>query len=166
MRTSSSPRFATHCSTSPGTRSSTGIWSWPRSHWRPVVPFVTETLWTALTGAETIVTAAWPTAADSALFDPAAEADVARLQILVTEVRRFRAEQGLRPRQRVPAVLVVDEPTEAGLTAGLSAGLTTYAENIAALVDARPLDVATEVPAGWAVISAAQPDGTSVATSR
>ena len=133
----------------------------------PVVPFVTETLWTALTGAETIVTAAWPTAADSALFDPAAEADVARLQILVTEVRRFRAEQGLRPRQRVPAVLVVDEPTEAGLTAGLTAGLsaglsaglttglTTYAENIAALVDARPLDVATEVPAGWAVVSAA-----------
>ncbi len=33
--------------------------------------------------------------------------------------------------------------------------MTTYAENIAALVDARPLDVATEVPAGWAVVSAA-----------
>jgi valyl-tRNA synthetase len=81
----------------------------------PVVPFVTDELWTALAGAhagaarggsagETIVTAAWPAAAP-ALVDDAAEAEVATLQRVVTEIRRFRSDQGLRPAQRVAARL-------------------------------------------------------------
>jgi valyl-tRNA synthetase len=111
----------------------------------PVVPFVTETLWTALTGTETLVTAAWP-GADLGHADPGAEAEIARLQELVTEVRRFRAEQGLRPRQRVPAVLVLDEP---------AAALSAYAEQIATLIDVRPLAVRADAPQGWPVVSAA-----------
>ena len=71
----------------------------------PVTPFVTEALWTELTGGESLVIAAWP-AGDPARAllarDPAAEAEVADLQRLVTEVRRFRSEQGLRPGKRVP----------------------------------------------------------------
>jgi valyl-tRNA synthetase len=70
----------------------------------PVIPFVTEELWTVLTGAETVVTASWP-AADPARVDDAAEAELAALQKVVTEVRRFRADQGLRPGQRVSARL-------------------------------------------------------------
>jgi valyl-tRNA synthetase len=70
----------------------------------PVIPFVTEELWTVLTGAETVVTAAWPVA-DKALIDDAAEEELAALQKVVTEVRRFRADQGLRPGQRVSAAL-------------------------------------------------------------
>jgi valyl-tRNA synthetase len=70
----------------------------------PVIPFVTEELWTVLTGAETVVTATWP-AADPARIDDAAEAELAALQKVVTEVRRFRADQGLRPGQRVSARL-------------------------------------------------------------
>ena len=70
----------------------------------PVVPFVTEALWTALTGGESLVVASWPQA-DRARRDPAAEAEVAALQDVVTEVRRFRSEQGLRPAQRVAARL-------------------------------------------------------------
>jgi valyl-tRNA synthetase len=70
----------------------------------PVVPFVSEELWTSLTGADTLVTAAWPQA-DRALADPAATAEVESLQRLVTEVRRFRADQGLKPGQRVAATL-------------------------------------------------------------
>src|ERR1700721_1467153 len=46
--------------------------------------------------------AAWPTFAGE---DKAAEAEVASLMRLVTEIRRFRADQGLRPGQRVPARL-------------------------------------------------------------
>jgi valyl-tRNA synthetase len=68
----------------------------------PVVPFVTEALWTALTGGESLVVARWPQA-DRARLDPAAETEVAALQDVVTEVRRFRSEQGLRPAQRVAA---------------------------------------------------------------
>jgi valyl-tRNA synthetase len=70
----------------------------------PVIPFVTEELWTVLTGAETVVTAAWP-AAEPARADDAAEEEVAALQKVVTEVRRFRSDQGLRPSQRVTAAL-------------------------------------------------------------
>ncbi|GIJ78524.1 valyl-tRNA synthetase [Micromonospora phaseoli] len=70
----------------------------------PVIPFVTEELWTALTGGETVLTAPWPVS-DRALVDDAAEAEVATLQRVVTEVRRFRSDQGLRPTQRVTARL-------------------------------------------------------------
>jgi valyl-tRNA synthetase len=70
----------------------------------PVIPFVTEELWTVLTGAETVVTAAWPSV-DRGLIDDAAEAELAALQRVVTEVRRFRSDQGLRPSQRVTAAL-------------------------------------------------------------
>ncbi|MYW18714.1 class I tRNA ligase family protein [Streptomyces sp. SID2955] len=72
----------------------------------PVVPFVTETLWTTLTGGESVVIAEWPT--DSGFRDPAAEQEISTLQSVITEVRRFRADQGLQPGQRVPARLALD----------------------------------------------------------
>ncbi|MEU4220016.1 valine--tRNA ligase [Actinoplanes sp. NPDC026623] len=70
----------------------------------PVIPFVTEEVWAVLTGAETLVTAAWPVA-DQARIDDGAEDELAALQKVVTEVRRFRSDQGLRPSQRVSAAL-------------------------------------------------------------
>ena len=79
----------------------------------PVMPFVTETLWKALTGGESLVIADWPQSSGIEL-DQAAAVRVADLQKLVTEVRRFRSDQGLADRQRVPARLSgIDE---AGLT--------------------------------------------------
>jgi valyl-tRNA synthetase len=72
----------------------------------PIVPFVTETLWTTLTGGESVVIADWPK--DSGFRDAAAEAEVAEVQRVVTEVRRFRNDQGLQPGQRVPARLSLD----------------------------------------------------------
>ncbi len=87
----------------------------------PVMPFVTEELWTALTGGDSIMIAPWPglrpaggagDAAEPAAFrDPAAEAEIGSLMRLVTEVRRFRSDQGLRPGQQVPAVLAGIEGT-------------------------------------------------------
>ncbi|GIM98121.1 valine--tRNA ligase [Paractinoplanes toevensis] len=70
----------------------------------PVIPFVTEELWIALTGGETVVRAAWPSA-DQALINDGAEEELAALQKVVTEVRRFRSDQGLKPTQRVTAAL-------------------------------------------------------------
>ncbi|OIV37729.1 valine--tRNA ligase [Mangrovactinospora gilvigrisea] len=72
----------------------------------PVVPFVTEALWTHLTGRESIVIAEWPT--DSGFRDAAAEQEIAVLQQVVTEVRRFRSDQGLKPGQKVPARLALE----------------------------------------------------------
>ncbi|MFI0485742.1 valine--tRNA ligase [Actinomadura sp. 9N215] len=70
----------------------------------PVIPFVTEELWTSLTGGETLVTAPWPSA-EPGRADRDAEALIESLQRLVTEVRRFRADQGLKPGQKVAAAL-------------------------------------------------------------
>jgi valyl-tRNA synthetase len=72
----------------------------------PVVPFVTEELWTTLTGGESVVVADWPK--DSGFRDAAAEREIETLQSVITEVRRFRADQGLQPGQRVPARLTLD----------------------------------------------------------
>ncbi|KOU20120.1 valyl-tRNA synthetase [Streptomyces sp. WM6368] len=69
----------------------------------PVVPFVTETLWTTLTGGESLVIADWPK--DSGFRDEAAETEIGNVQNLVREVRRFRKEQGLDDKQKVPARL-------------------------------------------------------------
>jgi valyl-tRNA synthetase len=90
----------------------------------PVLPFVTEELWTSLTGGESLVIASWPgevaplraggtkpalaqrgDALPMLPADPAAETEMSALMRLVTEVRRFRSDQGLRPGQQVPAVL-------------------------------------------------------------
>ncbi|HEU0041748.1 MAG TPA: class I tRNA ligase family protein, partial [Jiangellaceae bacterium] len=87
----------------------------------PITPFVTEELWTTLTGAETLVTSAWP-APDRSWVDPAAEAAVTQVQRVITEVRRFRSDQGLKPGQRVPARL-----------AGASAAVANHETAIRAL---------------------------------
>ncbi|MGW4228146.1 valine--tRNA ligase [Streptomyces sp. NPDC004980] len=71
----------------------------------PIVPFVTETLWTTLTGQESVVVADWPR--DSGFRDDAAEKEIELVQQVVTEVRRFRSDQGLQPGQKVPADLDV-----------------------------------------------------------
>jgi valyl-tRNA synthetase len=71
----------------------------------PITPFLAETLWTALTHGESVVIAPWPVA-DLSRADAVAEASVAAIQDVVTEVRRFRSDQGIKPAQRVPARLV------------------------------------------------------------
>ena len=70
----------------------------------PVMPFVTEVLWQALTGGESLVITDWPQASGITL-DPVAALRVADVQKLVTEIRRFRSDQGLADRQKVPARL-------------------------------------------------------------
>jgi valyl-tRNA synthetase len=67
-----------------------------------VMPFVTDELWTALTGEESVMVAPWPRLS---FADPVAEAELSAVMRLVTEVRRFRSDQGLRPSQRVVARL-------------------------------------------------------------
>jgi valyl-tRNA synthetase len=107
----------------------------------PVIPFVTDELWTALraaggyargvsggaepprigqqgrppgantaglTGEDSVMVAPWPTFSYADRF---AEEEISSLMRLVTEVRRFRSDQGLRPGQRVAARLVGIEAT-------------------------------------------------------
>ena len=67
----------------------------------PVMPFITEELWCTLTGGASLVVAEWPVF-NAAHIDKKSEALVAALQEVVTEVRRFRNDQGLKPSQKVP----------------------------------------------------------------
>ena len=71
----------------------------------PVMPFVTEALWKSLTGGESVVIAEWPQASGVALDQVSAQR-ITDMQKLITEVRRFRSDQGLNDRQKVPARLV------------------------------------------------------------
>ena len=96
----------------------------------PVMPFVTDELWTALTGQDSVMMAAWPTFAGD---DKAAEAEIASLMRLVTEIRRFRSDQGLRPGQRVPARL-------AGIAATPLAGHEASIRSLLRLTDPATAD--------------------------
>ncbi|GAB2757579.1 valine--tRNA ligase [Amycolatopsis magusensis] len=69
----------------------------------PIMPFVTDRLWQALTGGESLVIASWPSASTASYADAVADQRIADVQKLVTEVRRFRSEQGLKPGQKVAA---------------------------------------------------------------
>ncbi|GIH11340.1 valine--tRNA ligase [Rhizocola hellebori] len=121
----------------------------------PIIPFVTDELWTALTKSPgSVMVAEWPKA-DSALVDDAAEASVELLQRVVTEVRRFRSDQGLKPGQRVAAViagLIEHEPLVRSLARLDEAGeqfsataTVTIAGGITVALDTRgSIDVAAE----------------------
>ncbi len=67
----------------------------------PVMPFITEELWTSFTGGESLVISKWPVA-DAAHFDKKSEKLVSELQTIITEVRRFRNDQGIKTTQKVP----------------------------------------------------------------
>jgi len=71
----------------------------------PVMPFITEQMWTTLTGGESLVVAQWPVA-NAAHVDKKAEALVSQLQEIITEVRRFRNDQGIKTSLKIPGRIV------------------------------------------------------------
>ena len=81
----------------------------------PVMPFITEELWCAFTGNETLVTATWP-ASNSSNSDEKSIVLVEKVQELVTEIRRFRNDQGIKTSAKIAAKFI-------GLD---SAALTSY----------------------------------------
>jgi valyl-tRNA synthetase len=71
----------------------------------PVMPFITEQMWTTLTGGESLVVAQWPVA-NPAHVDKKAESLVSELQEIITEVRRFRNDQGIKTSLKIPGRIV------------------------------------------------------------
>ena len=120
----------------------------------PLMPFVTERLWTTLTGGESVVVAEWPTV-PGVPADPASAARIDALRKLVTEIRRFRGEQGLPPGRKVRAELDgaesthetairalsrLDEPGDgftptASLEVALSTGIVTVRLDLSGVID-------------------------------
>ena len=68
----------------------------------PVMPFITEELWCNLTGKETLVTSAWPKF-DPSQRDEASLVAVSKVQEIITEIRRFRNDQGIKTSARIIA---------------------------------------------------------------
>ena len=63
----------------------------------PMVPFVTEELWTALTGGESVVIADLAGRPTPARATPRPKRTIDCVQAVVGEVRRFRSDQGVKP---------------------------------------------------------------------
>ncbi len=73
----------------------------------PICPFITETLWQQLHGADArLVTATWPA---SLATDREAGDCMARVMAVVTAIRSIRGEMNIPPGKRIPALVAIDE---------------------------------------------------------
>jgi valyl-tRNA synthetase len=88
----------------------------------PSMPFISEALWTSLTGGESLVVAAWPKSS-STKSNQEALGVVEDMKGLITEVRRFRSEQGIKTSARIKAEIQ-----------GMSGALAQYEDSIRFLV--------------------------------
>lgn len=68
----------------------------------PVMPFITEELWCSLTNKESLMIASWPKS-DLSAQDQESVKLVAKMQEIVTEIRRFRNDQGIKSTAKVNA---------------------------------------------------------------
>ncbi len=84
----------------------------------PVIPFVTEELWSHLPGdRELLAQSAWPQTDDAALY-PEAEERIAQLIAAVTEIRGWRERLGVKPSAILPIRLI--EPLDDERAASLA----------------------------------------------
>ncbi|MFM8502206.1 MAG: valine--tRNA ligase, partial [Actinomycetota bacterium] len=88
----------------------------------PSMPFISEALWTSLTKGETLVISKWPTASSKVVNEESQEV-VADMKRLITEIRRFRSDQGIKNSARIKAEI-----------SGLSGALAKYEDSIRFLV--------------------------------
>lgn len=73
----------------------------------PIMPFITETLWQALPlvdPEQSVMVAEWPKF-DNSLLDPDAEAQMERLQEIVTAVRVIRGEMNVPPAKKIKVLI-------------------------------------------------------------
>ena len=68
----------------------------------PVMPFITEELWCSLTNNDSLMIASWPKS-DLSAQDQESVKLVAKMQEIVTEIRRFRNDQGIKSTAKVNA---------------------------------------------------------------
>jgi valyl-tRNA synthetase len=74
----------------------------------PIMPFVTEEVWSFLPGERALLAASpWP-AVDESLLDEEAEAVVGRTIAAITALRRYRDDVGAAAGARIPAALVAE----------------------------------------------------------
>ncbi|HED04218.1 MAG TPA: valine--tRNA ligase [Candidatus Fraserbacteria bacterium] len=81
----------------------------------PIMPFITEEIWQRLPhSGPSIMIAPWPSS-EAHKLDPAAEEQLGLLQELVGAVRTIRSQFHLAPRQRIPVLILSQQPQIAAL---------------------------------------------------
>ena len=88
----------------------------------PSMPFISEALWTSLTKGETLVISKWPTSSGHEV-DLESQDVVEDMKRLITEIRRFRSDQGIKNSARIKAEIE-----------GLTGALAKYEDSIRFLV--------------------------------
>ncbi|MCX6449843.1 MAG: valine--tRNA ligase [Actinobacteria bacterium] len=68
----------------------------------PVMPFITEELWCSLTDGQSLMIADWPKS-DPSSQDKRSVELVTKMQEIVTEIRRFRNDQGIKSTAKIAA---------------------------------------------------------------
>jgi valyl-tRNA synthetase len=68
----------------------------------PVMPFITEQMWCTLTGKDSLMITPWPTS-DLSTQDQDSLVIVEQMQQIITEIRRFRNDQGIKSTAKVAA---------------------------------------------------------------
>lgn len=116
----------------------------------PLMPFITEELWQRLPRAEgdpeSIMIAPWPIT-DKGRIDDVAEAEMAALQEIVGEVRRFRHEHKLPPQRAIEAVVSAKGP--------IARIVGDHTASLEALAHLSGLRIG-ERPEGWSRVSAGE----------
>jgi valyl-tRNA synthetase len=106
----------------------------------PIMPFITDELWCALTGRDTVVRASWPTQQSTPPEEagtPNAVGKIAAVKELVSEIRQIRQKQGVPPSRRIPAA--IDEK----ITSRYGPEVEPYIRSLARLVEPSPEYTAT-----------------------
>src|SRR4051812_1921436 len=74
----------------------------------PVIPFVTEEIWSHVPGADGLLAQGRYPIVEAALVDPEAEAEVGAVIGAVSAVRSWRSQAGVKPGERLPARILAD----------------------------------------------------------
>lgn len=107
----------------------------------PAMPFITEEIYTVLTGEETIVNAAWPEF-DEALVNKEAEENMAYVIEAIKGLRNVRAEMNVPPSRKAKVIAYIGADAEEAFTNGAS-----YIEKLASASEVEFIKDKSTVPA-------------------
>ena len=107
----------------------------------PVMPFITEEIYTTLTGEETIVNAKWPEFIDE-LYDEKAESDMGYIIEAIKSLRNVRAEMNVPPSRKAKVICYIGEEAKEAFNLGAA-----YMEKLASASEVSFIGNKNEVPA-------------------
>ena len=106
----------------------------------PVMPFITEEIYTHLSDEETITTASWPTY-NEVLADAIAEKDMEYVIEGIKGIRNLRAEMNVPPSRKAKIICYIGEEAKDAFNAGAS-----YMEKLASASEVEFIEDKKEVP--------------------